>query len=125
MFPAILLHQLSGNHDLMTAALAFQTKICAHSEYLPVKTAAGMFLFQFYHISDFKHHLLRNLLLLPDLYLSQNLTNRFFDHQISMRISGCGTLIDQHHLIPLEIIYQSCGRINRQRCTADDQYLSF
>ena len=125
MFTTVFLYQFSGNHDLMSASLTFQAKIRSHAKDLPVKTAAGMFLFQFYHISDFKHHLLRNLLLLPDLYLSQNLTNRFFDHQISMRISGCGTLIDQHHLIPLEIIYQSCGRINRQRCTADDQYLSF
>ena len=37
----------------LAAAAALQTEICASPQNFPFKTPAGMFLFQFYDISDF------------------------------------------------------------------------
>jgi len=43
--PGILLHQSPGNHDLVSAAHAFQTEIRAHAEDFPFIAAAWMGLF--------------------------------------------------------------------------------
>ena len=56
MFPAVFLHQFPGNHDLMAAALAFQTKIRSDAENLPLAAAAGVCFFELNDHANFEIH---------------------------------------------------------------------
>ena len=59
----VFFHQLSGDHDLMTAAQAFQAEIRTDTKDFPLAAATWMLLFQFYDITNFV--LYHRFLLLP------------------------------------------------------------
>lgn len=53
----ILLQQLPGNHDLVSAALALEPEICAHPQNLPFPASTGMLFFQFKCITYIDFHI--------------------------------------------------------------------
>ena len=78
----VLFKAAARSHDLMTAAEAFQSKIRADAQYLPLSAATGMGLFHHQNITDTNIHRntfqeceVRSIILAFDIYVTDS---RFF-----------------------------------------------
>ena len=124
--PGILLHQSPGNHDLVSAAHAFQTEVCADTHDFPLATAARMRFFQFYDISYcvFIHSIFLFYLCLPfnvlciilclHLYLLKYRAQSLLYQKVCSCVHRCGGLVDKHELVSVVIVYEACRRIYRK-----------
>ena len=122
----IFLDQLPWHHNLVSAAHAFQTEVCADTHDFPLAAAARMWFFQFYDISYcvFIHSIFLFYLCLPFnmlciilclyLYLLKYRAQSLLYQKVCSCVHRCGGLVDKHELVSVVIVYEACRRIYRK-----------